>query len=122
MRNLKRALWGALFLLVLLWLVAEPIVFQSTSFFGLRRTMLQLTGIVAIGGMSLALLLALRPLWPQAWLGGLDKMYRLHNWLGISALVVSIIHWLWAQGPRWAVRWGWLERPVRGARTALENP
>jgi len=103
MRNLKRAFWGALLLLVVLWLVAEPTVFQSATFFGLRANMVQLTGVVAIGCMSLAMMLALRPLWPQAWLGGLDKMYRLHKWLGISALIVSIIHWLWAKGPKWAV-------------------
>jgi len=122
MRNLKRAFWGGLFLLVVLWLVAEPTVFQSATFFGLRANMVQLTGVVAIGCMSLAMALALRPLWPQAWLGGLDKMYRLHKWLGISALIVSIIHWLWAKGPKWAVGWGWLERPAPGARTAIENP
>jgi predicted ferric reductase len=122
MRNLKRVFWGALVLLVLLWLVAEPTIFRSTTFFGLRANMMQLTGIVAIGCMSLAMMLALRPLWPHAWLNGLDKMYRLHKWLGISALGVSIIHWLWAQGPRWAVGWGLLQRPVRGPRAAIENP
>jgi len=122
MRNLKRAFRATLLLLVLVWLVAEPSVFRSSSFFALRASMMQLTGIVAIGCMSVALALALRPLWPQAWLGGLDKMYRLHKWFGIAALVVSILHWLWAKGPGWAVGWGWLERPVRGARAAIENP
>lgn len=122
MRNLKRAFWGALLLLIVLWLVAEPTVFQSSTFFGLRGSMVQLTGVVAIGCMSLAMALALRPLWPQAWLNGLDKMYRLHKWLGISALVVSIIHWLWAKGPKWAVGWGWLERPARGESTPIDNP
>lgn len=122
MRNLKRAFWTALLLPILLWLAAEPTVFQSTAFFSLRASMVQLTGIVAVGCMGLAVILAVRPLWPQGWLGGLDKMYRLHKWLGISALVVSIIHWLWAKGPKWAVGWGWLERPARGARAAIENP
>jgi len=122
MRNLKRAFWGALLLLVVLWLVAEPTIFQSTTFFALRGNMVQLTGIVAMGCMSLAMLLVLRPLWPQSWLGGLDKMYRLHKWLGIAALVVSIVHWLWAKGPKWAVGWGWLQRPARGEQAAIENP
>ncbi|MGB5940954.1 MAG: ferric reductase-like transmembrane domain-containing protein [Rhodanobacter sp.] len=122
MRNLKRAFWGSLAFLVLLWLVVEPTVFRSSTFFGLRGAMVQLTGFVAIGCMSLAMVLALRPRWPEAWLGGLDKMYRMHKWLGISALVVAIVHWLWAQGPKWAVGWGWLERPARGVRGAPENP
>jgi hypothetical protein len=34
-----------------------------------------------------------------AWLGGLDKMYRLHKWLGMTALGVGAVHWLWVQGP-----------------------
>ncbi|MFD2029283.1 ferric reductase-like transmembrane domain-containing protein [Ancylobacter dichloromethanicus] len=84
--------------------------------------MMQFTGIVTIGCMSLAMALALRPRWPESWFGGLDKMYRLHKWLGITALVGAIVHWLWAQGPKWAVGWGWLERPVRGERPPIENP
>ncbi|MEY2115856.1 MULTISPECIES: ferredoxin reductase family protein [unclassified Rhodanobacter] len=113
---------GALAFLVLLWLVAEPTVFRSSTFFGLRDAMVQLTGFVAIGCMSLAMVPALRPRWPEAWLGGLDKMYCMHKWLGISVLVVAIIHGLWAQGPKWAVGWGWLEPPDHGAQGAPENP
>ena len=41
-------------------------------------------------------------------------MYRLHKWLGIGALVLAVAHWLWARGPKWAVGWGWLQRPARG--------
>lgn len=122
MQNLKRTFWGTLVVLVLLWLIAEPSVFRSATFFALRGTMVQLSGILAIGCMSVAMILALRPRWPESWLGGLDKMYRLHKWLGITVLVVAIVHWLWANGPKWAVGWGLLERPARGARRALENP
>lgn len=122
MQNLKRAFWGTLAVLVLLWLIAEPAIFQSTAFFALRGAMVQLSGIVAISCMSAAMILALRPRWPEPWLGGLDKMYRLHKWLGIAALVVAIVHWLWANGPKWAVGWGLLERPARGARAPVDNP
>jgi predicted ferric reductase len=121
MQNLKRAFWSTLAVLVLLWLIAEPSVFQSATFFALRGSMVQLSGIAAIGCMSLAMILALRPRWPERWLGGLDKMYRLHKWLGIAALVLAIIHWLWSEGPKWAIGWGVLERPVRGPRPAIEN-
>ncbi|WP_040678519.1 ferredoxin reductase family protein [Rhizobium mesoamericanum] len=122
MRNLKCAFWGVLALLSLLWLVAEPSALQSASFFDIRTLMMQFTGIIAIGCMSLAMAVALRPRWPEAWFGGLDKMYRLHKWLGIAALVVAVLHWLWAQGPKWAAGWGWLERPVRGDRPLIEDP
>ena len=36
MQNLKRTFWGTLGVLVLLWLIAEPSVFQSAAFFALR--------------------------------------------------------------------------------------
>lgn len=122
MRNIKRALWGMLALLTFLWLIATPSVFQSASFFALRDAMVQYSGIIAMGAMSAAMILALRPRWPERWFGGLDKMYRLHKWLGIAALVISVVHWLWSQGPKWAVGWGWLERPARGEMPVFENP
>lgn len=121
MQNFKRAFWTTLAVLVLLWLVAEPAVFQSATFFALRGTMVQLSGIAAIGCMSVAMMLALRPRWPERWLGGLDKIYRLHKWFGIAALVIAIVHWLWSEAPKWAVGWGMLQRPARGPRPAIEN-
>ncbi|ARQ01713.1 ferredoxin reductase family protein [Pseudorhodoplanes sinuspersici] len=122
MRNIKRAFWGMLFVLTILWLIAEPQVFQPANFFALRSSMVQYSGLIAMAAMSVAMVLALRPRWPEQWFGGLDKMYRLHKWLGIAALVVAVIHWLWSQGPKWAVGWGLLERPARGTRPPLENP
>ncbi|WP_186418738.1 ferric reductase-like transmembrane domain-containing protein [Bosea sp. CS1GBMeth4] len=122
MRTIKQAFWGLFLLLSLLWLAAEPTVFGSAGFFALRGALVQYSGVVAMGAMSVAMILALRPRWPERWLGGLDKMYRLHRWLGIAALVLSVIHWLWSQGPKWAVGWGWLDRPVRRARAPLDNP
>ncbi|MBN9060435.1 MAG: ferric reductase-like transmembrane domain-containing protein, partial [Rhizobiales bacterium] len=68
--------------------------------------MMQLTGVVAIVFMSVAMLLALRPRALEGWFGGLDKMYRLHKWLGIGALVLSILHWMWSQAPGWAISLG----------------
>lgn len=84
--------------------------------------MVQLSGVLAIGCMSMATALAMRPRWPEAWLGGLDRMYRLHKWFGITALVTAIVHWLWASGPKWAVGLGLLARPQRGARPTIDDP
>lgn len=123
MRHIKLALFALLAVLSVLWVAAEPGVFQSSGFFAARAAAVQYTGVLAIAAMSVAMMLALRPRWPERWMGGLDKMYRLHKWLGITALVVAIIHWLGAQGPKWAVGWGLLERPVRsGARPAPADP
>ncbi len=122
MRNIRRTLWGLLVLLSALWLLAEPSVFASAGFFPLRNAIVQYSGVLAMGCMSVAMLLALRPRRPERGFGGLDKMYRLHKWLGIAALVVSVVHWLWAKGPKWAVGWGWLEKPARGERPPIDNP
>ncbi|WP_128926411.1 ferredoxin reductase family protein [Bradyrhizobium guangxiense] len=122
MQNLRRAFWGSLAALALLWLIAEPQLLGPGSFFPLRERMVQLSGVLAIGCMSMAMILALRPRWPEAWLGGLDKMYRLHKWFGITALTTAVVHWLWANGPKWAVGWGLLARPERGARRSIESP
>lgn len=122
MQNIRRALIGTLLLLTVLWLIEEPSVFQSANLFALRSLMVQYSGILAMGSMSVAMILALRPRWPERWFNGLDKMYRLHKWLGITALIVSVVHWLWSQGPKWAVGYGWIARPTRGERPAIENP
>lgn len=121
MRRIRMSLWGLLALLTLLWLAAESSVFRWTGYFPFRAAMIQYSGVIAIGCMSVAMVLALRPRWPERWFGGLDKMYRLHKWLGIAALVFAIIHWLFVQGTRWAVGWGWLDRPQRGPRAVPED-
>jgi predicted ferric reductase len=47
-------------------------------------------------------------------------MYRLHKWLGISALAFASAHWVWAKGTKWAVGWGWLTRPPRAGGAAAQ--
>ena len=121
MGRIKLAFWGFLALLTALCLIVDPPALPPAGIFAMRSPMVQLTGILAMGCMSLAMILALRPRWPERWLSGLDKMYRLHKWLGIGGLVLAITHWLWTQGPKWLVGWGLLERPVRGARVPAQN-
>lgn len=121
MRPIRLALWGLLGLVTLLWVAADPAALRTAALFPLRDAMIQWTGLLAVACMSVAMILALRPRWPERWCGGLDKMYRLHKWLGIAALVASVIHWLWTQGPKWAVGLGWLTRPQRGPRPAIDN-
>jgi predicted ferric reductase len=118
MRRIKITFWTALVLLGILWLAADPSALWASGFIAWRDSMVQLSGVLAMTCMSLAMILALRPRWPERWIGGLDKMYRLHKWLGIGGLVLAIIHWLWSQGPKWAVGLGWLARPERGAPPA----
>ncbi|MDO9315729.1 MAG: ferric reductase-like transmembrane domain-containing protein [Burkholderiaceae bacterium] len=116
MTRIKICLAALVGLLSVLWLLADSPLPQPFTYFSFRTVFMQYSGIVTVGVMSVALLLALRPKWIEPQLDGLDKMYRLHKWLGITALVVSVLHWWWAQGTKWMVGWGWLVRPARGPR------
>jgi predicted ferric reductase len=120
MKHIQRIFWGFLFALTALWWITDgtdPALLINT--FAWRNLLLQYSGVLSIGVMSVSMVLAVRPVMLESRLGGLDKMYRLHKWLGISALVTSFSHWLIAQGPKWMVGWGWLERPARGPRPPL---
>ncbi len=98
-----------------LWLVADTISSTPYEFFAWRSSLVNYTGIIAMGAMSVAMMLSTRPARAERFFGGLDRMYRLHKWLGITALAIAVVHWLWTQAPKWMVGWGWIERPVRGA-------
>ena len=102
--------------------MADPLLPKGYEYFALRTVAINYTGIIGIGVMSVGMMLALRPVRLEPMLGGLDKTYRLHKWLGITGLVVSVIHWLWAQGTKWAVGWGWLVKPARGPRVEEADP
>ena len=120
MKNIQRSLLCILFGLSLLWWLADATEWASVPhFFAWRALLMQWTGVLAIGVMSAAMWLALRPVWLEPWLGGLDKMYRLHKWLGIAGLVLAIGHWLLSEAPKWLIQLGWLTKPTRGPRPAL---
>ncbi|MFZ3218662.1 MAG: ferric reductase-like transmembrane domain-containing protein [Rhodoferax sp.] len=113
MKNIKKSFWGLLAVLTLLWLWADTLASGAWTVFALRPLALQYSGVLGMGVMSVAMMLAARPVFFEPYLGGLDKMYRLHKWLGISGLVIAVTHWLWVEMPKWMVGWGWLERPAR---------
>jgi len=116
MKRIQLFFLSSIAVLTALWLLADTWWPQPPGYFAFRTVFMQFSGVLAIGAMSLAMWLAQRPRWLEPRLEGLDKMYRLHKWLGITALVVSVLHWWWAQGTKWMVGWGWLARPARGPR------
>lgn len=59
-----------------------------------RQEGLYLSGLLSIGLMSLAMVLAVRPAWLERPLGGLDRAYRVHKWAGILAIALAATHWL----------------------------
>jgi len=121
MKRIKLSLLAVPLLLTVLWLAADTLAPEPFTYFSFRTVFMQYSGTIGIGLMSTAMLLALRPKWLEPHLDGLDKMYRLHKWLGIAALAVATVHWWWGQGTKWMVGWGWLEKPARtpGAEETL---
>ncbi len=122
MLRIKLVFWMGLVVLTGLWLLAATGVFAVPHLFALRAFMLQYTGLLAFAMMSVAMILSMRLRWVERQLDGLDKVYRLHKWLGIGGLVLSITHWLWVEGPKWAAGMGLVERPQRGPRPPIEDP
>lgn len=121
MDRMRYGLWTLLLGSALLWLAAEPKFYEAGTLFAWREVMTQLSGVLAFGCMSAAMVLALRLRSVERLFGGLDKTYRLHKWLGIGALVFALAHWLWVKGPKWAVQLGWIARPARGPRPEPSN-
>ncbi len=122
MKKIRIAYAGLVLLLSLLWWMADPLLPGGYEYFALRKVAINYTGVIAIGVMSVGMMLALRPVRVEPLLDGLDKTYRLHKWLGVTGLVLSVIHWLWAQGTKWAVGWGWLVKPERVPGPPLTDP
>lgn len=117
----QRHFAAGLLLLTGLWLWADPRWLQPQTYFGFRAVAMQYSGVIAIAAMSVAMILATRPRWLETPLVGLDKMYRLHKWLGITALGVSVIHWWLGQGSKWMAQWGWVTRGARRPRAAAPD-
>ncbi|MBU2011270.1 MAG: ferric reductase-like transmembrane domain-containing protein, partial [Gammaproteobacteria bacterium] len=113
MRQIKLT-YVALFVgLTLLWLLVDDFIMARYQFWPLRKVLVHYSGVLGIVAMSVAMVLAARPRRFERFFDGLDKTYRLHKWLGISALVIAIFHWGWGQIPKWLVGFGWLEKPAR---------
>src|SRR5690554_8175520 len=100
MKPIKIAFVFILLVLTGLWLAADTLFPEPFGYFPFRVVFMQYSGVLAIGLMSVAMLLALRPKRLEPFLDGLDKMYRLHKWLGIAELVVAVLHWWWATGSK----------------------
>jgi len=100
--------------LTALWLVADPVFAGAHQFSQIQLSFINYTGIIAMGVMSVSMLLALRSVALEPYVGGLDKSYRLHKWLGVAGLVMAVAHWLWIESPSWLVAVGWMAPVARG--------
>lgn len=108
MTRLKVAFAAVAIVVLALWLISIDASLLTGGFWPLRGVLVPLTGILAIIFMAVGVLLAARPVQVEAALGGLDKFYRLHKWLGIAAVSMAVLHWLVEKAPKWLVELGWL--------------
>jgi predicted ferric reductase len=115
MKPICITLWSLLAGLSLLWFAANLPLPETMTVIALRNLAVQYSGVLAIGAMSVAMILATRSPWVERRLNGLDKSYRLHKWLGIAALVAAIVHWIAVNGPGWAISLGLMQAPERRA-------
>lgn len=109
LRNIKRLLWGFLIGLTVLCILANVPFPDSMTGKVVRQLFIQYSGVIGIGVMSVAMILALRPVWLEPILGGLDKSYRLHKWLGIVGLGAAVFHWIATKAPHWLSSLGLIE-------------
>lgn len=97
---MKHILTGFIAIIVLAWgleLFAPGHLSAGSLPWAAYQEGLHLSGLLAIAMMSLAMVLATRPVWLEGAVGGMDRVYRLHKWSGI----IPFLAWLESlQGPR----------------------
>lgn len=116
--RLTGVLMGAIAGLFVLWLLSVPSGAFASNFWSLRSTLVLGTGVLAMGLMSIGVILAARPVVFETALGGLDKFYRLHKWLGIAVLALSVAHWVLRKSPSWITALQLYSLPPRAPRAA----
>ncbi|MCK9259384.1 MAG: ferric reductase-like transmembrane domain-containing protein [Azoarcus sp.] len=94
---MKRVLLPFLCVITLAWfgaLLVEPAPPGTSLPWAFRQQALYITGLWSFALMSLIMVLATRPAWLEAPLGGMDRIYRVHKWAGILAVLFAASHWL----------------------------
>lgn len=109
-------------ILILLWLPSALAGYeQFGDFFFWRSQLTMLTGVLSLGYMCIAVLLAARFKWVETIVNGLDKGYAIHKKLGIGALLSLIGHWAIIKSAHWLVQAELIARPHRGGHPAIEG-
>lgn len=89
-------------------LTLNPATMEWSAFWQIRAYLVNHSGIVAMILMSLCIILSIKH-WPlEKWLKGLDQQYRLHKYLGISAVFVALFHWLAFLSDDISMGFGWV--------------
>ncbi len=97
--KLSHILFFTLAICLTFWaIVAIPSIQAKPAFWDVKRNFTHLSGILTIVFMSLVVILAWKKRWAEQKFGGLDKVYFVHKWLGISAGIFLVMHWISTQG------------------------
>ncbi|PKH09314.1 ferric reductase-like transmembrane domain-containing protein [Moritella sp. Urea-trap-13] len=113
MKSIHYVLIAILTASLALWLGTEHALSTPLHFWPLRKSIIYGSGIIAIIAMSFGTLLAIRHLFSDSFLDGLDKRYKLHKWLGIAGFVAAVTHWLFIKAPKWLVDLDMLIKPIK---------
>ncbi|TGL62074.1 ferredoxin reductase family protein [Leptospira sarikeiensis] len=84
---------------------------QNPTVWELREQLVFLTGACAMSLMVLSMLISVRFEPVNRVMGGLDKAYEIHKWVGIFSFVFIISHWLLEEGAHWLVDLEWIPNP-----------
>ncbi|GAF03096.1 ferredoxin reductase family protein [Saccharicrinis fermentans] len=104
MTRIKITLAALFISITIIWFLTNTLLYIPFDYDLFTKSLDQFTGVIAFSAMTFSMILATRHLWLEKRLNGLDKIYRLHKWLGIIAFSFSIMHWLVAKLPDWWLR------------------
>ncbi len=76
---------------------------SNNGFWNVKEQLLYLSGSIAMAYMVLSMVLSSRFTFVNKLVGGLDKGYVIHKWIGVLAMSFAIFHWLIEQSPRIAL-------------------
>jgi len=94
--------------------VLPDLLASNPDFWNWRRAIVILSGVLALWWMSAGIVLAARPRWLEQRFGGLDKLYRLHKYLGIGGSILVFTHWMSEWLPKNLARAGLIAPRPRG--------
>ncbi|MCG7498033.1 ferredoxin reductase family protein [Vibrio sp. Of7-15] len=79
--------------LIALITVCSGIWFLIPTTYGITQTVSTYFALISMLAMALAMFISTRPKWIEPLLGGMDKAYLWHKWLGIVGLIGVSLHW-----------------------------
>jgi len=100
------------------WFASTSTDLASAGFMLWQHEIITAIGLTAYLMFTICMVLATRPAWLEQRIGGLDKGYLLHKWMGITGAILVFGHWMLEIVPKAMVKAGWLARPSHGPRPA----